>query len=84
MSGSEYSKQAIEKMQKASPLSLPNVIAECEFYDETESEKVFAQVVAEFEKDGGSTNSVLKPVALAIVDGLLEGTSAGRAMRKKA
>ena len=83
MSGSEYSKQAIEKMQKASPLSLPNVIAECEFYDETESEKVFAQVVAEFEKDGGSTNSVLKPVALTIVDGLLEGTSAGRAMRKK-
>ena len=83
MSGSEYSKKAIEKMQKASPLSLPNVIAECEFYDETESEKVFAQVVAEFEKDGGGTNSVLKPVALAIVDGLLEGTSSGRAMRKK-
>ena len=70
-------------MQKASPLSLPNVIAECEFYDETESEKVFAQVVAEFEKDGGGTNSVLKPVALAIIDGLMEGTSAGRAMRKK-
>ena len=83
MSGSDYSKKAIEKIQKASPLALPGVIAECEFYDETESEKIFAQVVAEFEKDGGGTNSVLKPVALAIIDGLLEGTSAGREMRRK-
>lgn len=83
MSGSEYSKKAVEKLQNASPLALSGVIAECEFYDQTESEKVFADVVAEFEKDGGGTNSILKPVSLAIVDGLLEGTKAGKAMRKK-
>lgn len=78
----ERSKVAIEKLQKASPLALPGLIAECEFYDETESEKIFADVVSEFEKEGGSS-SVLKPIALSIVDGLLEGTKMGRAMRKK-
>lgn len=80
---SERSKVTLDQLKAASPLALPGLIAECEFYDETESEKVFEDVVKEFEKDGGGIESVLKPVALAIVDGLLERTASGRAMRSK-
>ena len=82
--GTEYSDKAVEEIKKISPLALPEYIAQCEFYDEKESRKVFDEVVAEFEKDGGSVDSILKPVMYTVADGLLEALGpSGAAMRRK-
>lgn len=81
--GTEYSDKAVEEIKKISPLALPEYIAQCEFYDEKESRKVFDEVVAEFEKDGGSVDSILKPVMYTVADGLLEAIPGGAAMRRK-
>ena len=82
-SGTEFSEKAVEELKKISPLALPEYIAECEFYDETETRKVLDDVVKEFEKDGGTVDAVLKPVMYSVADGLLEAIPGGAAMRRK-
>ena len=81
--GTRFSEKTVEELKKISPLALPEYIAECEFYDETETRKVLDDVVREFEKDGGTVNAVLKPVMYSVADGLLEAIPGGAAMRRK-
>lgn len=78
-----FSEKAIDELKRMSPLALPGYIAECEFYDETETRKILDDVVKEFEKDGGTVDSVLKPVMFSVADGLLEAIPGGAALRKK-
>ena len=82
-SGTAFSEKAVEDLKNISPLALPEYIAECEFYDETETRKVLDDVVKEFEKDGGTVDAVLKPVMYSVADGLLEAIPGGAAMRRK-
>ena len=81
--GTSYSDKAVEELKRISPLALPGYIAECEFYDQTETRKVLDDVVKEFEKDGGTVDSVLKPVMFSVADGLLEAIPGGAALRRK-
>lgn len=81
--GSPHADKAIEELRKISPLALPGYIAECEFYDQTESRKIFDDAVREFEKDGGTADSILKPVIWSVADGLLEAIPGGAALRRK-
>ena len=81
--GTQFSDKAVEELKRISPLALPEYIAECEFYDETETRKVLDDVVKEFEKDGGTVDAVLKPVMYSVADGLLEAIPGGAAMRRK-
>ena len=83
MSGTRFSEQAVDELKKISPLALPEYVAECEFYDETETRKILDDVVKEFEKDGGTVDAVLKPVVYSVADGLLEAIPGGVAMRRK-
>lgn len=81
--GGKYSEKAVEELKRVSPIALPEYIAECEFYDQTESRKILDDVVREFEKDGGPVDAVLKPVMYSVADGLLEAIPGGPAMRRK-
>lgn len=42
-----------------SPLALPQYLAECEFYDMEDSQKVLSAAIQEFDKSGGVTSNLI-------------------------
>ena len=77
------SEEIIRDLENISPLALPKYIAECEFYDSTSSRQILDDTIAEFEKDGGAENSILKPIMLSVADGLIEALPNTRQLRRK-
>lgn len=78
-----FADKAIADLQDISPLALPEYIEKCEFYDEKDTRKVLAELSAEFDKDGGTANAVLKPVMCSVADGILEAIPGGKELRQK-
>ena len=83
MGEKKTSEEIIRDLENISPLALPKYIEECEFYDMTSSRKILDEAIAEFEKDGGAQNSILKPVFLSVADGLIEALPGGPKLRQK-
>lgn len=77
------SEEIIRDLENISPLALPKYIAKCEFYDSTSSRQILDDTIAEFEKDGGAENSILKPIMLSVADGLIEALPNTRQLRRK-
>ena len=73
----------LEELKNASPLDATRYLQEFELYDKKSSQEIIDEVYREFESGMHMTESVVKPVFLSIIDGLLEATSTGRAARKK-
>ncbi|ADL53686.1 hypothetical protein [Clostridium cellulovorans] len=73
----------LEELSQASPLEVTKKLQEFEIYDRRSSQEIIDEVYAEFESGERLTDSILKPVFMSIVDGLLEATSLGKAARRK-
>lgn len=76
-------RQAIEQLTGASPLEITQKLEEIEMYDMKSSQEIIDEVYKEFQTGEQMADSVLKPVMLSVIDGLLEATPSGRAARKK-
>lgn len=74
---------ALDKLNDASPLEAPAIMKELELYDKTSSQSIIDEVYKEFETGEDLERNVLEPVFLAVIDGMLEATSAGKSARKK-
>ena len=72
-----------DSIRNASPLNLASTLQEAELYDKKETRTVVDEVYEEFNKQGRLVDEVVVPVFTAVVDGLLESTSATRKLRKK-
>ncbi len=70
MSVSESFKQSMEKLEKASPLEIPNILQRIELYDQETAEELIDKVNSEFQKEGIIDN-VITPVIASIADGIL-------------
>lgn len=79
----EDRRKKLEELSQASPLEVTKKLQEFEIYDKKSSQQIIDEVYAEFESGEHLTDSVLKPVFMSIVDGLLEATALGKAARKK-
>ena len=72
-----------DSIRNASPLNLASTLQEAELYDKKETRTVVDEVYEEFNKQGRLVDEVVVPVFTAVVDGLLESTSATRKLRRK-
>lgn len=79
----EERRQAIEQLKNASPLETTQILQKMELYDAKSSQEVIDEVYEQFSTGANMQEEVLKPVFMAVVDGLLEATAGGRAARKK-
>lgn len=52
-----------------SPLALPQYLAECEFYDMEDSQKVLSAAIQEFDKSGGVTSNLIESIWTGTVNG---------------
>ena len=83
MSEKKSHEEIVRELENISPLALPQYIAECEFYDMTSSRQILDEAIAEFEKDGGAKDAILKPIILSVADGLIEALPNTRQLRRK-
>ncbi|MBO4648203.1 MAG: DNA repair protein [Lentisphaeria bacterium] len=83
MSEKKSHEEIVRELENISPMALPRYIAECEFYDMTSSRQILDEAIAEFEKDGGAKDAILKPVILSVADGLIEALPNTRQLRRK-
>lgn len=79
----EERKKELEELSQAPPLEVTKKLQEFEIYDQKSSQEIIDEVYAEFESSEHLTDSILKPVFMSILDGILESTSLGRSARKK-
>lgn len=79
----EEKKQIIEKLREASPLEATQILQEMELYDAKSSQEIIDEVYEQFASGDNMKEEILKPVFLAVVDSLLEGTTIGKSARKK-
>lgn len=79
----ENRREALERLATASPLEITAQLEQFELYDMKSSQEIIDEVYQEFQSGEHMTESVLKPVMMSVIDGLLEATSMGRAARKK-
>lgn len=76
-------REALENLEHSSPLESTKILQEMEMYDEKSSQEIIDEVYEQFESGENMKTEILTPVFMAVVDGLLEATSSGRAARKK-
>lgn len=76
-------KQMDERIRNASPLELAKVLNEAELFDKKTSREVVDEVYKEFQNSNDLVEKLVIPIFTSVADGLLEATSATRAMRKK-
>jgi len=79
----EQKKEAIEQLKSASPLEATRLLQQMELYDAKSSQEIIDEVYEQFASGENIKEEVLKPVFLAVIDGLLEASAGGRAARKK-
>ncbi|MBQ3113017.1 MAG: hypothetical protein IJC05_01465 [Phascolarctobacterium sp.] len=79
----EERKQAIYRLTDCSPLEASKIIQELELYDQENAQEVIDRITEEMKGSGGLKETIMKPVFFSVVDGLLEGTSFGKAARRK-
>lgn len=74
--------QILKELNEVAPLAMPAYIAECEFCDQRDATQVLDAICKECATEG-KTDSLLKPVALAVFDGLIEAIPGAKKMRQK-
>jgi hypothetical protein len=79
----EEKKLAIEKLREASPFESTHILQEMELYDAKSSQDIINEVYEQFASGENMKEEILKPVFLAVVDSLLEGTTIGKSARNK-
>ena len=79
----EKREQALEALKNASPLETTSILQQLEYYDRESSQKIIDDVYEKFASGDDLEEEVLVPVFYSVVDGMMEGTSVGRAARKK-
>ena len=79
----EQKKRAIEELKEASPLEVTKILEELELYDAKSSQEIIDEVYKQFETAEHMEDEILKPVFMAVIDGLLEATAGGRTARRK-
>ncbi len=79
----EQLEKDLEKLKNASPLEMAKILQEMELHDRKSSQEIIDEVYKQFETGENIKDEVLKPVFTSVIDGLLEGTSGGRAARQK-
>jgi hypothetical protein len=72
--------KALEQLAKSSPLEVTAKLQEFEMYDMKSSQEIIDEVYQEFQSGEHLADSVLKPVFLSIVDGVLDAF--GKSARK--
>ena len=77
----EQKKRAIEELKEASPLEVTKILEELELYDAKSSQEIIDEVYKQFETAEHMEDEILKPVFMAVIDGLLEATAGGRTAR---
>lgn len=75
--------EKLEELSQASPLEISKQLKEFELYDKKSSQKIIDEVYEEFENGEDMTESLIKPIFMSIIDGVLESTSFGKKARKK-
>lgn len=73
----------LEELSQASPFEITRHLEKFELYDKKSSQEIIDEVYVEFKSGEHMTDSVIKPVFMSVIDGLLEATSAGKKARKK-